>query len=128
MNSDLGSTQILTRHYSAKSQTVSQLESLGTTPTSKSPQFSPSGSSKHLSMRSTRKLRHFLTTQMELWGFIKSLAQNKAVHMELSLHVSFYLRRSLRGYTVGTNMGFPVGIMEALAPQPRHQIPQMCQQ
>jgi hypothetical protein len=36
--------------------------------------------------------------------------------MELSLHVSFYLRRSLEGYTVGTTMGFAVEIMVALAP------------
>jgi hypothetical protein len=40
---------------------------------------------------------HMLTTQMELWGFIKSSAQNKAVHMELSLCLSFYLRCSLGG-------------------------------
>jgi hypothetical protein len=36
MNSDPGSTQILTRHYGAQSQIISQLESSGTTPTSKS--------------------------------------------------------------------------------------------
>jgi hypothetical protein len=35
--------------------------------------------------------------------------------MELSLCLSFYLRRSLRGYTMGTTMGFPVKIGEALA-------------
>jgi hypothetical protein len=59
---------------------------------------------------------HILTTQMGQWVFIKSSAQNQAVHMELSLHVSFYLRRSLEGYTVGTTMGFAVEIMVALAP------------
>jgi hypothetical protein len=37
--------------------------------------------------------------------------------MELSLHLNFYLRRSLRGYTVGTTTGFPVEIVEALASQ-----------
>jgi hypothetical protein len=73
-------------------------------------------------------LHHILTTQMEPWALIKPSVSYQALHMELSLHVSFYLRRSLRGYTVGTNMGFPVGIMEALAPQPRHRIPRMCQQ
>jgi hypothetical protein len=40
--------------------------------------------------------------------------------MELSLRLSFYLRRSLGGYTVGTNMGYLVEIVEALAPQSRH--------
>jgi hypothetical protein len=34
--------------------------------------------------------------------------------MELSLCLSFYLRRSLRVYTVGTTSGFPVETMEAL--------------
>jgi hypothetical protein len=37
--------------------------------------------------------------------------------MELSLQMSFYLRRSLRGYTVGTTAGFSVKIVEALALQ-----------
>jgi hypothetical protein len=36
--------------------------------------------------------------------------------MELSLCLSFYLRRSLGGYKVGTTVGFPVEIMETLAP------------
>jgi hypothetical protein len=36
--------------------------------------------------------------------------------MKLSLRLSFYLRHSLRGYTVDTTVGFPVEIMEALAP------------
>jgi hypothetical protein len=60
---------------------------------------------------------------MELWDFIKSSAQNKVVHMELSLGLSFQLRCSLGGYTVGTTMGFRVMTMEALAPWPHHQIP-----
>jgi hypothetical protein len=51
-------------------------------------------------------LHHFLTTQMELWTFIKSLVQNKVAHMELSLCLSFQLICSLEGYTVGTTMGF----------------------
>jgi hypothetical protein len=37
--------------------------------------------------------------------------------MEFSLPLSFYLRRSIVGYTVGTTMGFPVEIVEALDPQ-----------
>jgi hypothetical protein len=37
--------------------------------------------------------------------------------MELSLGLSFYLRRSLGGYTVSTTMGLPVKIVVALAPQ-----------
>jgi hypothetical protein len=40
--------------------------------------------------------------------------------MELSLRLSFYLRRSLKGYTVGTTVGFPTKIVEDLAPQPHH--------
>jgi hypothetical protein len=36
--------------------------------------------------------------------------------MELSLHLSFYLRHNLEGYTVGTTAGFPIEIVEALAP------------
>jgi hypothetical protein len=36
--------------------------------------------------------------------------------MELSLCLSFYLRRSLRGYIVGTTVEFSVKTVEALAP------------
>jgi hypothetical protein len=43
---------------------------------------------------------------MEPGGFIKLSMQNKAVHMELSLRLSFYLSRSFRGNTVGTTTGF----------------------
>jgi hypothetical protein len=63
---------------------------------------------------------HILTTRMELWGFIKSSVPNRAIHMELSLHLSFYLKHTLGGYTVDTTVGFPVKIMEALAPQYCH--------
>jgi hypothetical protein len=59
---------------------------------------------------------HILTTRMELWGFDKSSAQNQAVHLELSLGMSIYLKRSIRGYTVGTTTGFPIEIVDALAP------------
>jgi hypothetical protein len=51
-------------------------------------------------------LHHFLTTLIELPGFIKSSAQNKVVHIELSLHLSFQLSHSLEGYTVGIIVGF----------------------
>jgi hypothetical protein len=51
-------------------------------------------------------LRLLLPTQMELWGFTKLSAQIYTTHMELSLCLSFQLRRSLRGYTVGTTAGF----------------------
>jgi hypothetical protein len=84
------------------------------------PLFNPSGSSKHLRMGSVRKPRHFLTTRMGLWCFIKSSAQNKAVYMELSLRLSFQLRCRLGGYTVGTTMGFRVITVEALDPRPHH--------
>jgi hypothetical protein len=63
---------------------------------------------------------HILTTQRELWDLIKSSAQNKAVHMELSLCLSFSLRHSVGVDTAGTTMGFLVKIVKALAPQPHH--------
>jgi hypothetical protein len=63
---------------------------------------------------------HILTTWMEQWDFIKSSASNQVVHMELSLHLIFYLRHSLRGYMVGTTTGIPTEIVEALAQQYRH--------
>jgi hypothetical protein len=69
---------------------------------------------------------HILTTRTEPRGFIKSLASNQIVHMELSLRLSFYLRRSLGGYKVGTTAGFVVEIVEALAPQSRYGIPWKC--
>jgi hypothetical protein len=50
---------------------------------------------------------------MNLWGFNKSSAQNKTVHMELSLRMSFQLRRNLKGYTVDTIVGFPIETMES---------------
>jgi hypothetical protein len=34
--------------------------------------------------------------------------------------MSFYLRRSCGGYTVGTTAGIPIEIVEALAPQSHH--------
>jgi hypothetical protein len=67
-------------------------------------------------MWSVRKLCHLLTTQIELWGFIKSLVQNKAVHMEVSLRLSFQLERSLMRYIVGTITEFQVETVAALAP------------
>jgi hypothetical protein len=36
--------------------------------------------------------------------------------MELILHLSFYFRHFLGSYTVGITAGFPVEIVEALAP------------
>jgi hypothetical protein len=44
--------------------------------------------------------------------------------MKLSLRLTFYLICSLRGYMVGTTAGFPVEIMEGLAPQSHCRIPQ----
>jgi hypothetical protein len=71
---------------------------------------------KHLRMGSVQIQHHILITQMELWDFIKLSVLYLLVHMELSFRLSFYLRRSLGGYTVGTTTGFPVEIVEALAP------------
>jgi hypothetical protein len=88
--------------------------------TSKFLQLSASRISKHLRMGLVQMPHHILTTWTEPWGFIKSSASNQAVHMLHSLLLSFYLRRSLEDYTGGTTVGFPVEIMEALGPQPRH--------
>jgi hypothetical protein len=49
--------------------------------------------------------RHFLTARMESWGFIKPSVQNKAVHMGLSHHLSFQLRRNLGGLHGGYHRG-----------------------
>jgi hypothetical protein len=95
-------------------------------PTSKFPQLSPSRLSKHMRTGSVRILHHILTTQTELWGFIKSSMLYQSVQMELSHHLSFYLRCSLRGYMVGTTTGFPVEIVVPFAPQSLRQIPQKC--
>jgi hypothetical protein len=57
---------------------------------------------------------------MELWDFIKLSSLYLSIYIELSLRPSFYLKRSLGGYTVGTTAGFPVEIVEALAPQSHH--------
>jgi hypothetical protein len=53
-----------------------------------------------------RTPHQLLTTWIESWGFIKLLAQNKAVNMELNLRLSFQLSRSLEGYKGGTGAGF----------------------
>jgi hypothetical protein len=63
-----------------------------------------------------RMLHHFLTPQMESWGFIKPLVQTYTIDMKLSLCLNFQPRCSLGGYTVGATTGFCVMIMEALAP------------
>jgi hypothetical protein len=102
--------------------------SSGTTPSSKSPQLSPSGFTRHLRIGSVRIPQHNLTTRTELWDFIKLSALYLSVHMELSLRLSFYLRRSLEGYRVGSTTGFPVEIVEALALQYCHQILWKCPQ
>jgi hypothetical protein len=65
LNCDPSSTQILTRHYGAQSQPVSQLENSGTTLTSKFPQLSPSRLSKHLRTGSVQMPLHILTSRME---------------------------------------------------------------
>jgi hypothetical protein len=94
--------------------------------TSKSRQLSPSRLTKHLRTGSVRILHHILTTQMKPWDFIKSSVLYLSVHMKLSLHLTFYLRRGLWSYMVDTTAGFPVEIVEALAPQSHRQIPREC--
>jgi hypothetical protein len=102
--------------------------SLRTTPTGMSVQFSPSELLKHPRTGSVRITHHILTTRTEPWGFIKLLALYQLVHVELSLHLSFYLRCNIGGYTVGTTMGFPVEIVKDLAPQSHCRMPQKCPQ
>jgi hypothetical protein len=67
-----------------------------------------------------RMPHHILTTWMEPWGFIKLSTQNKAVHMEISLCLSFYLKHSLGGYMVGTATWFSMETVEALAQRSHH--------
>jgi hypothetical protein len=54
-----------------------------------------------------RMLHHILTTWMEMWGSIKSSAQNKAVHMELSLYLSFLPQTQPRVLYGGHHHGIP---------------------
>jgi hypothetical protein len=84
MNGDPGFTQILTRHYGAQSQTVDQLESPGTTPTSQSPQLNPSGLLQHPRTGSMRMPHNTLTTWMESRGFVKPSTWNKVVIWNLA--------------------------------------------
>jgi hypothetical protein len=50
---------------------------------------------------------------MEPWDFINSSALYLSIHMELSLHLSFYLRCILGGYMVNPTTGIPIEIVEA---------------
>jgi hypothetical protein len=60
------STQILTQHHDAQSQTISQFSNVETTPTRRVPsQFSPSGLSKHQRTESVRMPHIFLTTRID---------------------------------------------------------------
>jgi hypothetical protein len=89
MNSDLDSTQILTQHCGAKSKTVSQLMNSGTVPTRQVPVVQPLRVTETPADGVVRMSHHLMTTRTELLGFIKLSVQNKAVHMELSLRLSF---------------------------------------
>jgi hypothetical protein len=103
-----GSTQILTQHCGVKSQTISHVVNSETAP-----------SGQELVVQS------LWVIETPVYGVSAQAAppSNKEVHMELSIRLSFQLRRSLGGYTVGTTMGFQVKTVEALAPQPHHRIP-----
>jgi hypothetical protein len=54
---------------------------------------------------------------MEPWDFIKTSVLYLLRHMELILRLSFYLRRCLGGYTLGTTMGFPVEMVGTCSTQ-----------
>jgi hypothetical protein len=51
--------------------------------------------------------RHFLTTWMELWGFIKSSALTHTVHMKLSLCMSLSAQTKPRGLHDAHHYGIP---------------------
>jgi hypothetical protein len=71
MNGDPGSTQILTQHFGAQSQTAGQLTNSWTMPTSKSPLFRRSELTKHLRTGFVHLSHHILATRTEPWGSIK---------------------------------------------------------
>jgi hypothetical protein len=81
---------------------------------------------KYLRMGSVGIPHYILTTRTEPWGFIKLIALYLSVLMQLCLCLSFYLRRSHVGYIVGTTKGFPIEIMDALAPESHRQISWKC--
>jgi hypothetical protein len=122
-NGDPGSTQILTQHCGAQSQSISQLESSAITPTSKSPQLSSSGSPKHLRIGSVHTLHHILTTWMEPRGFIKPSAHNQAVHMELSLCLNFLPQTQPQGLHGGHRRGIPSQDRGGFCPTSHRRIP-----
>jgi hypothetical protein len=64
-----------------------------------------------------QKPHHILTTWTEPWGYIKVVSATSHNTYATYPLLSFYLRCSLEGYTVGTTVGFRVEIVEALAPQ-----------
>jgi hypothetical protein len=100
MNDDPGSTHILTRHYGPKSQTISQLMNEETAPTRQEPIVQ--------SLRVIKTPADGVNAQAAppsdnpdgTVGFIKSSVENIAIHMELTLRLSFQLRCSLEGYMV----------------------------
>jgi hypothetical protein len=92
------------------------LASLGTTPTTKSPQFNPSGLLKHLRSGLVHTPHHFLTTRMEPWGFIKSSAETYIIHMKLSLCLSFPAQTQPRGLQGGHHKGIPSPDHGSLSP------------
>jgi hypothetical protein len=72
--------------------------------------------------------RDTLATRIEPWDFIKPPAQNKVVHMNFSLCLRFYLKRSFLGSTVHATAGFLVELMEVFAPQCHCRTPWKCPQ
>jgi hypothetical protein len=105
-NGDPGCTQILTWHYDAQSQTVSQLVSSRTTPSSKSPQFSPSGLLTRPRMGLVQMSHHNLTTRTELWGCTKVVSIKINSTYQLSLRLCFHLRQTQpRGLHGGHHRG-----------------------
>jgi hypothetical protein len=63
-----------------------------------------------------RLLHHFLTTQMESWGFIKLSSQTYIVHMKVSLPLGFSAQIKPRGLHGGHHYKITNLIMEDLSP------------
>jgi hypothetical protein len=84
---------------------LASLQTQGPCLLGKCPLFRPSRLSKHLRMGSVCMPCHFLTTQTESWSIIKSSAQNKVVHMKLSLRLSFQRRAQPQGLHGGNHRG-----------------------
>jgi hypothetical protein len=106
VHGDLGSTQILTRHCGAKSQSDSQLTNSGTASTRQVPVVQPLWFIGTPVDRVGVLVAPLSNNSDGTRGLHKSSVQTTSVHMKLSLYLRFQLSHSLRGYMVGTTTKF----------------------